>query len=89
MELIQGANLLLGFLLELFALGAMGYWGLKTGSATITKVVLGCGAPVVAAVLWGTFVSPRAPPRPRCGPYFLVVRPLLFALKRCVARDPR
>jgi hypothetical protein len=85
MELIKGANLLLRFLLELFALGALGYWGLKTGSATITKVVLGCGAPVVAAVLWGTFVSPRAPPRPRCCPYFLVARPLLFALEalRC------
>src|SRR5215211_5414342 len=81
MELRKGANLLLRFLLELFALGALGYWGLKTGSATITKVVLGCGAPVVAAVVWGTFVSPRAPPRPRCCPYFLVARPLLFALE--------
>ncbi len=61
MELIKGANLLLRFLLELFALGALGYWGFKTGSATNTKVVLGIGAPVVVAVVWGTFVSPRSP----------------------------
>jgi hypothetical protein len=61
LELIKGANLLLRFLLELCALGALGYWGFKTGSATITKVVLGVGAPLVAAVVWGTFLSPRAP----------------------------
>jgi Protein of unknown function (DUF2568) len=57
LELIKGANLLLRFLLELCALGALGYWGFITGSATITKVVLGIGAPLV----WGTFLSPRAP----------------------------
>ena len=61
MELIKGANLLLRFVLELFALGALGYWGLKTGSGIITKVVLGVGAPLAAAVVWGTFLSPRAP----------------------------
>jgi hypothetical protein len=27
LELIKGANLALRFLLELFALGALGYWG--------------------------------------------------------------
>ena len=61
MELIKAANLLLRFLLELCALGSLGYWGVKTGNATITKIVLGVGAPLVAAVVWGIFVSPRAP----------------------------
>jgi Protein of unknown function (DUF2568) len=61
MELVRGANLVLRLLLELFALGALGYWGFMTGSATITKVVLGVGAPLVAAIVWGTFLSPRAP----------------------------
>ena len=55
LELIKGANLLLRFLLELCALGALGYWGFKTGSATSTKVVLGVGAPLVAAVVWARF----------------------------------
>ena len=58
LEWIKGANLLLRFLLELCALGALGYWGFKTGSVTSTKVVLGVGAPLVAAVVWGTFLSP-------------------------------
>jgi uncharacterized protein DUF2568 len=37
-KLIKGANLLLRFLLELCALGALGYGGFKTGNGTITKV---------------------------------------------------
>ena len=61
MELIKGSNLALRFLLELCALGALGYWGFKTGNATIAKIALGVGASLVAAVVWGTFVSPRAP----------------------------
>jgi hypothetical protein len=61
LELIKGTNLLLRFLLELCALGALGYWGFKTGSGTLSKVALGLGAPLVAALLWGTFISPQAP----------------------------
>jgi hypothetical protein len=61
LEVIKGANLALRFLLELCALVALGYWGLKTGSGTIAKIALGIGAPLVAAVVWGVFVAPRAP----------------------------
>jgi hypothetical protein len=58
--LIKGSNLILRFLLELFVLGALGYWGFKTGGGTVAKVGLGIGAPLVAAVVWGVFLSPRA-----------------------------
>jgi hypothetical protein len=78
LELIKGANLLLRFLLELCALGALGYWGFKTRSATSTKVVLGVGAPLVAAVVWGTFLSPRAPIQLPWG-VVLVLQALVFA----------
>jgi hypothetical protein len=61
MEVIKGANLALRFLLELCALVALGYWGFKTGSGEITKLALGIGVPLVAAVVWGVFVAPRAP----------------------------
>jgi hypothetical protein len=60
MEVIKGANLLLRFLLELCALGALGYWDFKTGSGTPAKVGLGVGAPLVAGVVWAMFVSPQA-----------------------------
>ncbi len=59
--MVKSANLALRFLLELCALGALGYWGFKTGNAMISKIVSGVGAPLVAAIVWGTFVSPQAP----------------------------
>jgi hypothetical protein len=61
LELIKGANLALRFLLELCALVALGYWGFKTGSGMLTRIALGIGAPLVAAIVWGPFVAPGAP----------------------------
>jgi hypothetical protein len=61
MQILKGANLLLRFLLELCALGAVGYWGFKTGSGIAVKIGLGIGAPLVVAVVWAVFISPRAP----------------------------
>ena len=61
MEVIKAANLGVRFLLELCALGALGYWGVQVGGTTLMKLLLGVGVPLLAAVVWGTFVSPRAP----------------------------
>ena len=58
--MIEGSNLILCFLLELFALGALGYRGFKSGGGAVAKVGLGIGAPLVAAVVWGVFLLPRA-----------------------------
>jgi hypothetical protein len=49
LEVIKGANLALRFLLELCALGALGYWGFKTGGGLVAKIGLGIGVPLVAA----------------------------------------
>jgi uncharacterized membrane protein len=54
-------NLAFAFLLELCALVALGYWGVRTGSGLVTKTALGIGALLVAVVLWGLFAAPRAP----------------------------
>jgi hypothetical protein len=55
---VKVANLVLRFLLELTALGALAYWGFHEfdGAAAI---VLGLGAPLVAAAVWGLFVAPK------------------------------
>ena len=50
------------FLLELAALAALAYWGAVSGTGAWAWV-LGVLTPLVAAVLWGTFASPRAPVR--------------------------
>jgi Protein of unknown function (DUF2568) len=48
------------FLLELAALGALGWWGWRTGGPTAVKLALAAGAPLVAATAWGLFVAPKA-----------------------------
>lgn len=60
MEIIKGANLAMRFLLELCALAALCYWGFQTGRNTVTQLGLGIGAPLIAAVVWGAFVAPKA-----------------------------
>lgn len=53
-------SLALRFLLELALLLALGVWGFTVGGGTPTKVVLGIGAPLVAAIVWGMFIAPKA-----------------------------
>jgi hypothetical protein len=58
--MLKNLNLALRFVLELAALGALAFWGVRTGSALSLKFGLGAGLPVLAAVFWGSFVSPKA-----------------------------
>jgi hypothetical protein len=60
MELLKGSNLLVRFLLELGMYFAVGYWGFKTHSGWVLKVIFGIGLPVLMAVLWGLFLAPKA-----------------------------
>ena len=47
------------FVLELAALASLAYWGFSEFDGVLS-VVLGIGAPLAAAVVWGLFVSPKA-----------------------------
>ncbi len=60
MVVFKSFALLVRFLLELCMLGALGYWGFKTGDSAVTQVLLGLGAPLLAAVVWGLFIAPKA-----------------------------
>jgi hypothetical protein len=77
MQTLRYANLTLRFLLELATLVALGYWGFQVGEGLLLKVVLGLGAPLLAAVLWGVFGSPRAV-RPLPRPWHLLLEVLVF-----------
>ena len=77
MNALVGLLLAIRFALEIAALVALGYWGFETGDGVL-GVVLGIGAPLVAAVAWGTFVSPKASVKlPK--PLRLAVELLIFA----------
>ena len=56
----------------------MGYRGFKRDGGAIGKITLGVGAPLVAAVVWGTFLSPRVPVS-LPGTLVLLLQALVFA----------
>ncbi len=67
----------LAFLLELLALAALAWWGAETGSGLFVHLLLGIGAPLAAAVVWGLFAAPRAQVRlPLAG--VLAVKAIVF-----------
>jgi hypothetical protein len=59
-ESIKFANLAARFLLELCALAALGYWGFLVGPSLPAKIGLAIAMPLLTAVVWGTFIAPRA-----------------------------
>ncbi|WP_394234261.1 YrdB family protein [Niallia oryzisoli] len=58
--ILQHINLAIRFLLELCALASLAYWGFVTGKGAAVKFFLGIGAPILLAVIWGVFGSPKA-----------------------------
>jgi len=60
MEGIKVVNLGVRFLLEIMALIILGYWGFQISQSTIMKIILGIGAPLLTAVIWGMFGAPKA-----------------------------
>jgi hypothetical protein len=73
---VGAANLGLRFFLELALLGAVGYWGFSEFDGVVS-VVVGLGAPLLIAVVWGTFMSPKAS-RPVYDPVRIVLEVVLF-----------
>jgi hypothetical protein len=56
---LRGVTLAVRFLCELAMLAALAYWGFTVGDG-IGAWVLGVGAPLLAAVVWGAWVAPKA-----------------------------
>lgn len=77
MPVLRTLNLSLAFVLELGALVALGYWGFRTGDTAPARWLLGIGAPLVAALVWGLFVAPKAV-RPAPLPAKLLLKALVF-----------
>ncbi len=75
----RAANLLLRFVLELAALAALAYWGFSTGTTLLGDLILGAGAPLVAAVVWGTWAAPKSARRLRGGALLVVQLAVLGA----------
>ncbi|MDF2716644.1 MAG: hypothetical protein K0R28_3569 [Paenibacillus sp.] len=76
MMVVPNIVLAVRFLLELAALGALGYWGFRTGTVLPMKLLLGTAAPLAAAIVWGAFIAPKAS--------FPVAVPVRVLLELCV-----
>ena len=71
-------NLGVRFLLELSMLVALGWVGGEIGSSWVIRVGLAIALPLVAAVVWGMFIAPKAPRR-LTDPAKLLVELVLFS----------
>jgi hypothetical protein len=76
----HAANLTLRFLLELSALAALGFWGVRTGQSLLADIALSGGAPLFAAVVWAMLAAPKSERRLRGA--------ALLALQWCVLGTP-
>jgi Protein of unknown function (DUF2568) len=75
----KSANLGLSFLLELCALAALAYWGFQVSNGPVVAVVLGIGAPLLTALIWGRFAAPASRTRLPM-PWLLILKVVIFAL---------
>jgi hypothetical protein len=75
--MINAANLVLRFFLEILALVAAGYWGFATFDSWPVRILAGVGVPLLMAAAWGTFRVPGDG-----GPPIVTVRgPIRLALE--------
>jgi len=79
MDALKILNLAVRFGMELAMLVALGYWGFHTGGSAGMRWLLGIGAPLLAAAVWGLWMAPKASQRLQGG-WFLLVELILFGL---------
>jgi hypothetical protein len=58
-QALKPVLLAIRFVLELAALASLAYWAFSEFDGVLS-VLLGIGAPLAAAVVWGLYVSPKA-----------------------------
>lgn len=60
---MKSVNLAVRFLIELGALAGFAYWGWQTGTSVAIQILLAVVTPLLAALIWGRFIAPKAPHR--------------------------
>ena len=73
---MRSANDGLRFFLEVAALTSLSYWGFAEHEGAV-QWLLGLGAPLLAAAVWGTFIAPKAS-RPTVDPVRLLLELAVF-----------
>ena len=79
MEMLKNTNLALMFVLELCMLAALGYWGFTLDQGLAVRIAVGLGAPLLAAVIWGLWMAPKAS-MPLREPLHLILELIIFGM---------
>jgi Protein of unknown function (DUF2568) len=69
-------NDVLRFFLEMAALASLAYWGFHEFGG-VAQWLIGLGAPLLVAVVWGRFMSPKAS-HPTLDPVRLLIETVVF-----------
>lgn len=79
MATLRIINMTIRFLLELCMLVALAYWGFQRDGGWLLRLVVGMGAPLLAATVWGLLIAPKAKRR-LADPWRFLVELALFGL---------
>lgn len=79
MTLLKNGNTALAFLLELFALVILGYWGFTLQLDKIIRISIGLLAPLLMMVIWSIWCAPSSIHRLE-GLWLIVAKCLLFGI---------
>lgn len=60
MMVVQYAIISIFFLLEIAMLVSFMYWGFHLDTSLLVKILFGIGTPIIVAIIWGTFIAPKA-----------------------------
>ncbi|RAQ96003.1 YrdB family protein [Thermogemmatispora tikiterensis] len=77
--MLKELNRALRFLLEVALILTLGYWGASTSLALTLRFFLGLALPLLAMLVWGLLVAPKARHR-LVDPWRLLIELALFSL---------
>ncbi len=60
MAILRIINMTIRFVLELCMLAALAYWGFQLEGGWPLRLLVGIGAPLLAATVWGLLIAPKA-----------------------------
>jgi hypothetical protein len=79
MAILRIINMTIRFVLELCMLAALAYWGFQLEGGWPLRLLVGIGAPLLAATVWSLLIAPKAKRR-LTDPWRFVVELGLFGL---------
>lgn len=74
------------FLFELALLASLAYWGFDLDAEPVVRWLAGIGSPLLAAVIWGIWIAPKAD-RQLTDPLRFVVETVLFSIASAALAD--